>query len=89
MKRLHLIISGRVQGVGFRYFCYDQAERLGLTGYARNIPDGSVEVEVQGNDEALAKFKTAIERGPRAAKVSDIQNDDKDPIAGERGFGVG
>ncbi len=88
MKRLHLVISGRVQGVGFRYFCYEEAQRLGLTGYARNRPDGTVEAEVQGEEEALHAFKKAVEKGPRAARVSEIQNNEIEVQTNEKAFSI-
>ncbi len=76
MKRIHLIISGRVQGVGFRFFCQSHAERLRLSGYARNREDGSVEVEAQGEYEALEEFSTLMQAGPRAAWVTNVARKD-------------
>jgi acylphosphatase len=73
MKRTHLIISGHVQGVGFRYFCLKQAEQLGLAGYARNRSDGSVEVEAQGEDAAIEAFVSLLKQGPRIAHVTNIE----------------
>jgi acylphosphatase len=72
MKRVHLIVTGRVQQVGFRYYCMQEAAILGLSGYARNLRDGSVEVEAQGNDEAIEKFIAAVRRGPRASEVINV-----------------
>ena len=77
MKRIHLIISGHVQGVGFRYFCQSQAERLGLFGYARNREDGSVQVEVEGDDEALEKFVMLAHSGPRMAHVTNVELEER------------
>ena len=49
LVRKHIIFKGRVQGVGFRYFCYTEANKMNLTGYVRNLYDGNVEMEVQGD----------------------------------------
>ena len=65
-------VSGIVQGVGFRYFAQMAAERLHLSGYTRNLRDGRVEVYAVGTDEQLAKLRSALERGPRSASVSEV-----------------
>ena len=54
--RKHIIFYGRVQGVGFRYYAVNKANQLGLTGWVRNLPDGTVEMEVQGNEPAYHLF---------------------------------
>jgi acylphosphatase len=59
--------------VGFRYFTQGLAERLHLSGYVRNLPDARVEVYAIGTLEQLAKLRTALERGPRFASVSEVQ----------------
>ncbi len=87
MTRLHLIISGRVQGVGFRYFCQEQAKRLGLTGFVRNCEDGTVEAEVQGEKEIVEKFLTLVSDGPRHAEVNEIRTEDR-PLKEERNFQI-
>ncbi|HEX9192178.1 MAG TPA: acylphosphatase [Burkholderiales bacterium] len=69
----HLKISGRVQGVGFRYAMAEEAERLGVTGWARNRRDGTVEAVVDGAPEAIEAILAWARRGPRAAHVSDVQ----------------
>ncbi len=51
--RKHIIFHGRVQGVGFRYYAVNKANQLGLTGWVRNLPDGTVEMEVQGNEPSI------------------------------------
>lgn len=65
-------ISGIVQGVGFRYFTQDEAERLHLSGYVRNLRDGRVEVYAAGSPENLARLRTILERGPRGAMVQHV-----------------
>ena len=66
------LVSGLVQGVGFRYFAQDVAERLRLTGYVRNLRDGRVEAYAIGATEQLARLRTALEKGPRGAMVSGV-----------------
>jgi acylphosphatase len=68
-------ISGNVQGVGYRYFTLRAAERLGLTGYARNLPDGRVEAYSVGTPDQLAKLQSALERGPWGASVSEVKGE--------------
>jgi acylphosphatase len=63
------LISGRVQGVGFRYFAQRAATELNLTGYVRNREDGSVEVYAAGAPEQLSRFAALLQRGPRGALV--------------------
>lgn len=69
-------VSGIVQGVGFRYFAQHAAERLHVSGYARNLPDGRVEVYAIGAAEHLAKLRSALERGPWGASVSGVREED-------------
>ena len=66
------LISGIVQGVGFRYFTQDEAERMRLSGYVRNLRDGRVEVYAIGSQENLARLRTSLERGPRGAMVQHV-----------------
>jgi acylphosphatase len=66
------LVRGRVQGVGYRYFAQGTAERLGVTGFARNLPNGDVEVHAEADDPTLALFKQELERGPRMARVSEV-----------------
>jgi len=68
-------ISGNVQGVGYRYFTLRAAERLNLTGYARNLPDGRVEAFAIGTLDQLAKLQSALERGPWGASVSEVREE--------------
>jgi acylphosphatase len=66
------LVSGIVQGVGFRFFTQDAAERLRLSGYVRNLADGRVEAYAIGTPQQLADFRAALERGPRFASVADV-----------------
>lgn len=73
MKRLEATVTGRVQGVGYRYFVRREADRLGLTGYVRNAPDGqTVEVVAEGEERALASLEEALRRGPGSARVTRV-----------------
>jgi acylphosphatase len=71
--RLSAVVIGRVQGVGFRYFVAEQAERLGVIGWVRNRWDGSVEVTAEGTRKALERLIIQLERGPASAYVSRVQ----------------
>lgn len=66
-------VSGRVQGVGFRYFAENVASRLGIAGYVRNLPDGRVEVYAAGTLEQLASLAVELARGPRMAWVEGVE----------------
>ena len=68
-----LIAVGRVQGVGFRYTAQRQASRLGLTGYVRNLRDGSVEMVCEGPEEKLAQFVEWAKSGPPGAHVRELK----------------
>jgi len=68
----HLIIHGRVQGVGFRESMRWEAERLGVTGWVRNRRDGTVEAVVTGGAEPVKAIVAWAHRGPSAAKVTDV-----------------
>lgn len=71
--RARALLRGRVQGVGFRFFAADWAERLGLGGYARNLPDGSLEIVAEGEEEAVRHFLEVMRRGPRSARVEGME----------------
>jgi acylphosphatase len=72
--RAHLAVSGRVQGVAFRAATAEEAERIGgLTGWVRNLPDGRVEVLAEGERRAVEALVAYCRRGPRAARVDDLQ----------------
>jgi acylphosphatase len=67
-----LIVKGAVQGVGFRYFVYRRATRLDLTGYCRNLYNGDVEIEVEGERSLIEDLIQQVKVGPRSAHVTDV-----------------
>jgi acylphosphatase len=71
-KVKHIRISGRVQGVGFRYFTYKKAQEYGITGWVKNCKDGSVEVLIAGEGPSIEKMMIAIRNGPSMAHVDRI-----------------
>jgi acylphosphatase len=73
------VVSGRVQGVGFRWSCAREAERLGVAGSVRNLPDGRVEVHAEGDEAAVAALLTWLHRGPTFARVTGVEVADADP----------
>lgn len=72
MKRYHMIVEGRVQGVGFRSFCMQQALTYNLTGSVRNMENGMVEIFAQGEENDLVQFIHKIREGNRWIRVDDI-----------------
>jgi acylphosphatase len=73
-ERLHVLISGDVQGVFFRAGAQDEARRLGLAGWVRNVPDGSVEMVAEGGRDALERLLGWCGHGPAGAAVSDVKS---------------
>jgi acylphosphatase len=73
MQRLHVVVRGRVQGVGFRYFVLRRARALGLTGWVRNRRDGAVEVQGEGDRAALEELLERLRQGPPGAIVADVE----------------
>ncbi|MDR3710551.1 MAG: acylphosphatase [Capsulimonadaceae bacterium] len=71
-KRVEAIVSGRVQGVGFRYFAAHVADRLGVVGTVRNTHDGQIEAVVEGDEEALGRFLAELRKGPAKAEVTGL-----------------
>lgn len=80
--RLHALVDGSVQGVGFRMFVLQQAEALGLTGWVRNTFDGKVEVLAEGAYAELEKLLEKLRLGPRSAFVTEVQKEWQ-PATGE------
>ena len=81
-------VRGRVQGVGFRYFVESAAMREGLHGWVRNLPDGSVEAQAEGDADAIERFERALRHGPPAARVDEVRVDAVNPTGRDTGFSV-
>jgi len=78
-KRIHAWVRGRVQGVGFRAFVIDSAERLGLTGWVRNVGWDTVEMVAEGSQPALDSLLEALKSGPRMARVEECRVEEETP----------
>ena len=82
-------VSGRVQGVGYRYFALDKAEQIGVAGYAKNLADGRVEVYAIGTSAQLRDLARELQRGPRLAAVDGVDEVDAELLlAFSSGFSV-
>jgi acylphosphatase len=82
------VVSGRVQGVGFRWFAWDAAMREGLSGFVANVPDGSVEAVVEGERDALDRFEWKISSGPAGARVDHVDRETAPPSGRFQGFSI-
>jgi acylphosphatase len=80
------LVSGRVQGVGFRFFAEEVAAREGLHGWVRNLPDGRVEAVAEGETSALDRFEHALQYGPRGARVDEVLTEEEPPSGRDSGF---
>lgn len=75
VERLHALIEGHVQGVGYRYFAMERAQRLRLTGWVRNLATGEVEVEAEGSTSDLELFLEELKRGPAGSSVRQVKEE--------------
>jgi len=82
------MISGRVQGVGFRWFTHDAAAREGVDGWVANRPDGRVEAEIEGEIDAVDRVEAALRRGPASARVENVNVDELAPDGRRTGFSI-
>lgn len=87
--RVHLKVSGIVQGVCFRYFCRERADRLGVKGFVRNNDDGSVEAVAEGSEEAVREFLAWCRRGPPSAVVKACEDKYEPPTGEFASFTIG
>jgi len=87
-KRIHAIVSGRVQGVSFRYYTVQIARQLRLTGWVRNRSDGTVEAVAEGEVSAIERLITFLHQGPPAARVDDVQIEWQAPLSDFDSFEV-
>ena len=86
--RFHGVVSGRVQGVAYRYFAQRWAGALSLSGWVRNLPDGRVEVLAEGEKEVLERFAERLREGPRMAVVDDLELSWEEPAGESGGFRI-
>ena len=82
------VITGRVQGVGFRWFAHDTAAREGVHGWVRNLADGSVEVVAEGDQAAVDSLEAAVRRGPSSARVERFDVEEIAPAGRTAGFEI-
>jgi acylphosphatase len=87
MASYRYVVSGRVQGVGFRYFTLQAAQALGVSGFVRNLADGSVEVIAEGPDDVIVQFEERLRVGPSFSSVSNIDRSAA-PARGDQGFHI-
>lgn len=83
-----LVVSGHVQGVGFRFFVQERAAVEGLHGYVRNLPDGRVEALLEGDEESVLRVELTIGRGPSGARVEQVVAEDVPPARRATGFSI-
>jgi len=88
MQANRYIVRGRVQGVGFRWFVDHEARQLGLAGWVRNNLDGAVEVLAMGSEQQLAALRKRLEKGPRAARVDEVEEIPAEPVPGLNTFRI-
>jgi acylphosphatase len=74
-----IVVDGRVQGVGFRFFAQNAAAREGITGNVRNLDDGRVEIVAEGDAEAMSRFERSVRQGPIGSRVDDVLVDAQPP----------
>ncbi|MFH1783880.1 MAG: acylphosphatase [bacterium] len=72
MSTTHILVKGRVQGVGFRFYAMRLAESLALTGFVKNLPAGGVEIEVEGETDTINSFITKLQKGDLGRNIADI-----------------
>ena len=87
-RRVYVRVSGRVQGVGFRFFTFRAAQRVGLAGFVRNMPNGDVEMEAQGVDEDIEVFLVQVKNGPSASRVTSIEVHERPLAPGQTTFEI-
>jgi acylphosphatase len=80
------VVSGRVQGVGFRYFVQAAAARENVTGWVRNTPDGRVEAVAEAAPDAMERFERSVRVGPGGARVAHVEVEAIEPTGAEHGF---
>jgi len=82
-----VVVAGRVQGVGFRFFAERAARESSVKGWVRNLPDGSVETVAEGEESAVAKYLARVREGPRMGKVTSL-TEEEHPLKGFTSFEI-
>ena len=88
LTRKHVVVTGKVQGVGFRWSARSRANELGLTGWVRNLPDRKVELCFQGEQGAVAEMEDWCRVGPLRSRVTSVSVSENAPVEGETGFEI-
>jgi acylphosphatase len=86
--RVHIVVEGLVQGVGFRWFVSRRAQALGLSGFVKNLYNGNVELEAEGDRSLLEELIREVKVGPRSAHVSDLRLEWIEPRHDDPGFRI-
>lgn len=86
LKRYKAVLTGNVQGVGLRVFAKEQATNLGVTGWIKNMPDGTVDLEMQGKQPEIDKLTSIIKKGNFIIKVETMKVEEMAPVAGDEAF---
>ena len=87
VRAFRAIVHGRVQGVSFRYYTREEAHNLGVSGWVRNLPDGTVEVWAEGDHDAVESLEEWLGHGPDSARVDQLNLFSREPV-GEQGFDI-
>ena len=87
MKAFRYLVAGRVQGVGYRYYALRCAEAAGVAGFARNLPDGRVEVVAEGDEGALGGLEARLRQGPSFGHVESLEREEI-ALRGDAGFHI-
>lgn len=87
-KRIRAIVKGKVQGVFYREFCRREAEILGVSGFARNLKDGTVEIVAEGEERQLKEFEKRFRKGPLMAFITDVEMNEEQPTGEFDGFDI-
>lgn len=88
MIRYHILLNGRVQGVGCRFFCQMNATTFSLTGFVRNLDNGMVELEIQGDENLVNKFISIVTKGNKFIRIDDYFIKKKDLVSNESSFKI-
>lgn len=88
MPRARIIVTGFVQGVGFRYFTLRQARKFDVSGWSRNRADGAVEIEAEADEAALDEFIDSVKRGPTFSRVKSVDVEQQEETGERSGFTI-